>query len=58
MILYSVAPSPVGSIDIQTGKRQLTITWTEPTEPNGVIEEYNIVVSSVDGNIYKNVSIT
>ena len=46
---HSVVPSAIPSAVIQVNEDNDIITWQPPTEPNGVIQYYNIRISRESG---------
>ena len=52
-------PGPVSDLSATPGVVQLTISWTAPSEPNGVITMYQVIHNSTTGALsYTNTSAT
>ena len=62
MIIVSVCsctvPGPVSGLSATPGVVQLTISWTAPSEPNGVITMYQVTHNSTGVLSYTNTSAT
>ena len=60
--LYSVCsctvPGPVSGLSATPGVTQLTISWSAPSEPNGVITMYQVTHNSTGVLNYTNTSAT
>ena len=46
---HPIVPSAISSAEIQVNEVNDTITWEPPSEPNGVIQYYNIRISRDNG---------
>ena len=51
-------PGPVSDLSATSGVVQLTISWTAPSEPNGVITTYQVTHNSTGVLNYTNTSAT
>ena len=51
-------PGPVSGLSATPGVTQLTISWTAPSEPNGVITMYQVTYNSTGVLNYTNTSAT
>ena len=51
-------PGPVSGLSVTPGVTQLTISWTAPSEPNGVITMYQVTHNSTGVLNYTNTSAT
>ena len=55
--MYTV-PGPVSGLSATSGIVQLTVSWTPPSEPNGVIIVYEVCTNSSGVFSYTNTSTT
>ena len=58
MFLWHAVPGPVSDLSATPGVVQLTISWTAPSEPNGVITMYQVTHNSTGVLNYTNTSAT
>ena len=58
MFLWHAVPGPVSDLSATPGVVQLTISWTAPSEPNGVITMYQVTHISTGVLNYTNTSAT
>ena len=56
--VYVAVPGPVCDLSATPGVVQLTISWTGPSEPNGVITMYQVTHNSTGVLNYTNTSAT
>ena len=57
--VHVAVPGPVSDLSATPGVVQLTISWTAPSEPNGVITMYQVTQNSTSGVLnYTNTSTT
>lgn len=45
-MLLIAAPEKVASLEVTPTARNITITWSEPAVPNGVIQQYIVAVTT------------
>ena len=56
--VHVAVPGPVSDLSATAGVVQLTISWTAPSEPNGVITMYQVTHNSTGVLNYTNTSAT
>ena len=56
--VHVAVPGPVSDLSATPGVVQLTISWTAPSEPNGVITVYQVTHNSTGVLNYTNTSAT
>ena len=56
--VHVAVPGPVSDLSATPGVVQLTISWTGPSEPNGVITMYQVTYNSTGVLNYTNTSAT
>ena len=56
--VHVAVPGPVSDLSAAPGVVQLTISWTAPSEPNGVITMYQVTHNSTGVLNYTNTSAT
>ena len=56
--VHVAVPGPVSDLSATPGVVQLTISWTAPSEPNGVITMYQVTHNSTGVLNYTNTSAT
>ena len=52
--MYAIVPRLVRNLTIAARARELNITWMEPEEKNGIIQNYKVVVTGPSGVVYDN----
>ena len=56
--VHVAVPGPVSDLSATPGVVELTISWTAPSEPNGVITMYQVTHNSTGVLNYTNTSVT